>query len=115
MNMDNWESAGYLGVLIAVNLVYLCLMLFLLWLVIHVRKYVTPARKNSTARQVSERSFWANFAFLQLTLFCKFITVTIILLHVTGIAGTNLPITTVRLFYNASGLFLCIAYFINLY
>lgn len=90
-------------------------MLVLTWLVLHVRKNMTPARPNSEARQVSERSFWANFVFLQLTLFCKLITAVIILIHVCGLTSNSMPISTLRLFYNGSGLFMCIAYFIMLY
>ena len=115
MDMQHLDSAGYLGVLVFVNIFYVSLMLILTWLVLHVRKNMTPARPNSEARQVSERSFWANFVFLQLTLFCKLITAVIILIHVFGITSHTMPIQTLRLFYNASGLFLCIAYFINLY
>ena len=115
MDLQHLDSAGYLGVLVFVNIFYVSLMLILTWLVLHVRKNMTPARPNSEARQVSERSFWANFVFLQLTLFCKLITAVIILIHVFGLTSNTLPIQTLRLFYNASGLFLCIAYFINLY
>ena len=64
MDMQHLNSAGYLGVLIFVNFFYVSLMLILTWLILHVRKNMTPARPNSEARQVSERSFWANFVFL---------------------------------------------------
>ena len=115
MDMQHLDTTGYMVVLVFVNLFYVSLMMILTWLVFHVRKYTTPARPNSEARQVSERSFWANFIFLQLTLFCKLITAVIILIHVCGITSNVMPIQILRLFYNGSGLFLCIAYFITLY
>lgn len=38
--MAHLDSAGYLGVLVGVNIFYLSLMLILLWLVMHVRKSI---------------------------------------------------------------------------
>ena len=37
------------------------------------------------------------------------------LLHICGLTKGDLPVTTVKLFYHASGLFLCIAFSISLY
>lgn len=37
MGLENIDIAGYLGVLIFVNLFYLSLMLLLTWIVVHVR------------------------------------------------------------------------------
>lgn len=59
--------------------------------------------------------FFTNFIFLQLTLFCKLITAVIIMIHVVGLSRNEMPTQTIRLFYHASGLFLCIAYFISSY
>ena len=119
MDLDSLEGAGYLGVLIFVNLFYLALIILLTWIFVHVRekhlRSLSSSNSNSMARQVGDRIFFANFIFLQLTLLCKLITVVIFLLHITGFAGSDIPITTIRIFYHASCLFLCVAYFINLY
>lgn len=64
---------------------------------------------------MNDRVFFANFIFLQLTLFCKLITAVIILMHVCSIVSGDLPLLTIRLLYHASVFFLCIAYFIGLY
>ena len=67
------------------------------------------------ARTVGKRVFVAKFIFLQATLICKLVTVVIILMHIIGIAEGKVPIPLVRSFYNASGLFLCIAYYVVLF
>jgi len=115
MDYGNLDTAGYLGVLIFVNVFYLSLMILLTWIVTHVRNKMIHGPNNSLSRQISDRVFISSFIFLQLTLFCKLITAVIILIHICGLTSRNMPIETIRLFYHASGLFLCVAYLIALY
>ena len=116
MDWDHADEAGYLGILIFINVFYLSLMLALTYLFLHVRKSRDDAPPNSSSKEVSTRVAFTNFIFLQLTLLCKLVTAVIILIHVCGLTNEpTLNLTVVRLFYSASGLFLCIAYFINLY
>ena len=109
------DAAAYLGVLIFVNLFYLALMILLTWIVVYVYRRQSLGPDNSLSRQIQHRVFFSSFIFLQLTLLCKLIVAVIMLLHVCSLTHSGLPILTIRLFYHASSLFLCIAYFIELY
>jgi len=115
IDIENLDLAAYLGVLIFVNLFYLSLMILLTWIVVYVRNQSRLAPDNSLSRQISDRVFISSYIFLQLTLLCKLAVAVLILLHVCGFASHELPVPAIKLLYHASGLFLCIAYFITLY
>ena len=97
------------------TLFYIVLMGALTWLIMHAWDRTRQAPKLTMARTVGKRVFVANFIFLQATLICKLVTVVIILMHIIGIAQGAVQIPLVRSFYNASGLFLCIAYYVVLF
>ena len=116
MDMSHFDSAGYLGVLVFVNLFYLSLIILLTWIVVRVRNNQDfGGLYNTQSRQVGNRVLFANFIFLQLCLLFKLITAVIFLIHVIGLSGSHLPILLIRLFYHSSCLFLCVAYAISLY
>ena len=64
MDLRDLDTAGYLGVLISVNLFYLSLIILLTWISVHVRNKAIHGRNNSLSRQVSDRVFFSSFIFL---------------------------------------------------
>ena len=64
MDVTDIDAAGYLGVLVFVNIFYLSLMLLLTWMVVYVRNRTRHGPNHSLSRQIGDRVFFANFLFL---------------------------------------------------
>jgi hypothetical protein len=116
---------NYIGLLVAVNFVYMILILTLLGIGVKVRDSIREHRKQQLfmrsltleERQVDWVYLW-NFLFLQGSLFCRLVTTGIILVHVMGLISTeesSLPVFFLRIFYHLSIVFLYVACSLNLY
>ena len=114
----SFDITNFLPALCFVSFVYIVLMIAITYTAIKVKKeqYVDEINKGSASCKTNRRIFLSHFVFLQATMLCRLITISILLFYSMGLGDEdNLPVMTIRIIYNTSLIYLCIVYAISLY
>ena len=111
---------GIAGVVLFLMLSYITMTVAITAVFSKVKKtqYCEEINKNSNSKKIGDKLFMWHFIFLQLCIIIRLILCSVLLLRLKGYLNPddNLKrVWLVRLFYNLSIVFLCVAFSIQLY